>query len=105
MNMQNEVWIITLTGMGLVALAFVWVIAQSGRTPAPEPGPGKTSSLRRWWLLTLVVAGVGVAWATLRPYPIANQRVASQNAQIVNAIGRQWSWQISPTTVKAGIPV
>lgn len=105
MNMLDEVWIITLIGIGLVALVFVWVIAQSVRTPAQEEGQKTANSIRRWWFLLLVVAGVGIAYATLDPYPIANQRVESQAAQIVNAIGRQWSWQISPTTVKAGIPV
>ena len=104
MNMQDEVWIITLIGMGLVALAFVWVIAQSVRTAAPEDGQKTANAVQRWWFLLLVVAGVGIAYATLEPYPIANQRVESQ-AQIVNAIGRQWSWQISPSRVRVGIPV
>jgi cytochrome c oxidase subunit 2 len=105
MNMQNEVWTITLCGTGLVALAFAWVIAQSGKAPAAQNVPHAVESIRRWWLLILIAAGVGIAYATLKPYPIANQQTDLPNAQIVNAIGRQWSWQISPTRVEAGIPV
>lgn len=105
MNMQNEVWTITLCGIGLVAAVFVWAIAQSIRPAAAQSGRNTVETVRRWWLLILVVAGVGIAYATLKPYPIANQQTDSPSAQIVSAIGRQWSWQISPTRVKAGIPV
>jgi cytochrome c oxidase subunit 2 len=105
MIMQNEVWIITLCGIGLVTLVFVWVIGQSGKAPAPEQLQQTSNAIRRWWFLLLVVAGIGIAYATLRPYPIANQRSNAAAAQIVDAVGRQWSWQISPTRVKAGIPV
>ncbi|HEY8011582.1 MAG TPA: cytochrome oxidase [Rudaea sp.] len=105
MNMQDEVWIITLIGVGLVALAFVWVIVQSARPPGPQQVHEKAHALRRWWFLALVVLGIGIACATLRPFPIADQQTNAQSAQIVDAIGRQWSWQLSRTRVDAGIPV
>jgi len=102
---QDEVWLISLVGMGLVTLAFVWVIVQSTKAPASEQRQKTAGKIQRWWFLVLVVAGVGIAYATLRPYPIANQRADSRTAQIVDVVGRQWSWQITPAQVKAGAPV
>lgn len=105
MVMQDVVWLITLCGIGLVSLVFVWVIWQSGKTPAPEQLHETSNTIQRWWFLLLVVASAGVAYATLLPYPIANQRANAPTAQIVNVVGRQWSWEISPTQAKAGAPV
>ncbi|MGH8462242.1 MAG: cytochrome oxidase [Stenotrophobium sp.] len=103
--MQNEVWVITLAGIGLVTLAFVWVIVQSTKAPASDQRQKTADSIRRWWFLALVVAGIGIAYATLKPFPIANQSANSQNAQIVNVVGHQWYWELSPAEVKADIPV
>jgi hypothetical protein len=36
MTVQNEVWSITLAGIGLVALAFIVVIAKSGQVADPS---------------------------------------------------------------------
>ncbi|HWU68816.1 MAG TPA: hypothetical protein VN046_08060 [Stenotrophobium sp.] len=107
MNIQDEVWSITLIGVGVVALVFVWVISQSGKSPASERQQTTASSIRRWWFLVLVVAGIGIAYATLKPFPIANQSANLQGAQIVAVVGHQWYWELSPspTQVKAGIPV
>jgi len=102
---QDEVWLISLVGIGLVALAFISVIGQSGKTADAARVTRSAYVIRRWWFLVLVFAGVGIAYATLKPYPIASQRADSQTAQIVDVVGRQWSWQISPAQVKAGIPV
>lgn len=103
--MQNEAWTVMLIGVGLVALVFVWVIVQSGKTPASKYRQRTADSIRRWWFLVLVVAGIGLAYATLKPYPIAGQRADVPAAQIVEVVGHQWYWELSPTQVKAGVPV
>lgn len=107
MIVQEKVWIITLLGVGLVALTFLFVIVQAGKSPASDPAPEKAHVhvLQRWWFLALVVLGVAIAFSTLRPFPIASQQAQSPIAQIVNAIGHQWAWELSRSTVTAGIPV
>ena len=102
---QDEVWLMTLAGVGLVALAFIFVIAQSGR-PAESGQVQKSAyAIRRWWFAALVLLGLLVASLSLRPFPIADQRAPSRSAQIVDAVGSQWSWQLSKSQVKAGAPV
>jgi hypothetical protein len=54
-TVQNEVWLTTLAGMGLVALAFIYVIAKSGkpadarqvRLPRFTAGSGRRHRARR----------------------------------------------------------
>ncbi|HXT48597.1 MAG TPA: hypothetical protein VN717_08130 [Gemmatimonadaceae bacterium] len=105
MIIQDKVWIITLVGVGLVALTFLLVIVQAGKPPAVEPAPAKAYVLQRWWLLLLVAFGVVITAATLRPFPIPRQQSQSLTAQIVRATGHQWSWELSQTHVTAGTPV
>ena len=105
MVIQDEVWLLTLTGISVVALAFIYVIAQAGKPADPAQVQKRAHAIRRWWFLALVLLGVGVAYATLSPFPIADQRVQAPAAQIVNVIGRQWNWELSQSQVRAGTPV
>lgn len=96
---------LTLAGIGLVALAFIYVVVNSGK-PADSAQVHKSAyAIRRWWFLALVLVGAGVAYATLKPFPIGDQSAQSQTAQIVDAVGRQWSWELKPDRVTAGTPV
>lgn len=105
MTVQNEVWLATLAGMGLVALVFVYVIANAGK-PGDSDQVQKTAyAIRGWWFLALVLLGTGVTWASLKQFPIADQQAQSQAAQTVDAVGRQWSWQLSQNRFTAGVPV
>ncbi len=105
MSIYNEIWLATLVGIGFVALSFLYVIAKSGKPADSTQIHKKAYAIRRWWFLALLLLGVGVTWATLEPFPIPNQHVQSQAAQTVNAIGRQWSWELSQSQFTAGIPV
>ncbi|MEO6986048.1 MAG: hypothetical protein ABI155_11960 [Paralcaligenes sp.] len=102
---QSQVWFLTLTGVGLVSLVFIWVILQAGKPADSAQVQEAAHHIRRWWFLALVLLGVGVAYATLKPFPIADQNASSTTAQIVDVVGRQWSWTLSQSQVKAGIPV
>ena len=95
MTVQNEVWLITLAGMGLVALAFIYVIAKSRKPADSSRVQKKAYAIRRWWFLALVLTGIGVTWASLKQFPIPDQHAQSNAAQIVDAVGRQWSWELS----------
>ncbi|WP_077514136.1 cytochrome oxidase [Rhodanobacter sp. B05] len=108
MILQNVVWTISLVGMGLVALGFVYVIRQAGK-PADDAATRKAAHtsnlLRRWLFGSLLVIFVGGTYATLHRFPIAPQHTPLDIHQVVDVVGQQWSWQITPDTVHAGSPV
>ena len=106
MTMQNDAWAISLAGIGLVTLLFIFVIAQAGKA-APDPTgiPKKAYALRRPFFWALIILGIGVAYGTLRTFPIPNQQGALHPAQIVTVVAHQWSWEISPGPIQAGVPI
>ncbi|MGH8455356.1 MAG: cytochrome oxidase [Stenotrophobium sp.] len=91
--------------MGIVTLVFIYVIVQSVKSADAAHVQKKSNAIRRWWFLALVGLGIGVAYGTLKPFPISNQHTQSQTAQIVNVVGHQWYWELSRTQVEAGVPV
>lgn len=105
MDIQDVVWTIALVGMGLVALGFVHVIIQAGK-PADDAGTRKSAhtahALQAWLFVILFVGFVAGSWATLRHFPIPPQHGTLDAQQVVEVVGRQWSWQIQPDTVTAG---
>ncbi|MEO8803523.1 MAG: cytochrome oxidase [Rudaea sp.] len=108
MIFQNVVWAIALVGMGLVALGFIYVISQAGK-PADDAATAKatrtSNTLRRWLFGALLIVFMGGSYATLHHFPIPPQHSPLDVKQVVNVVGRQWSWQIDPATVLAGSPV
>jgi cytochrome c oxidase subunit 2 len=108
MILQNVIWTIALVGMGLVALGFIHVIHQAGK-PADDAATRKAAHtsnvLQRWLFGAMLVAFVGVTYATLHRFPIAPQHSPLDVQQVVDVVGQQWSWQIAPKTVRAGSPV
>lgn len=61
--------------------------------------------LQGWLFAVLLVGFVIGSWATLSRFPIPPQQGALDAKQIVDVVGRQWSWQITPSTLRAGSPV
>lgn len=106
MSFQDEIWLTTLVGIAAVTLGFLYVIGRSG-PPAPEPTAvqARAYALRRWLFLALIVLGVVVTGATLWTFPIAPQHASSQPPQVIQVVGHQWAWQVSPGPIKAGVPV
>ncbi len=102
---QEKIWILTLAGIGLVALAFIFVIVNAGKPADSAQVQKRAYAIRRWWFVALVLLGVGVAYASLKPFPIGDQQAQSKTAQIVAAVGRQWSWELSQSQVEVGTPV
>jgi cytochrome c oxidase subunit 2 len=105
MTAQDEVALISLAGIALVAFAFLYVALHAGERGEAERLGQRAYALRRWWFAALVLTGVGVTWASLAQYPIADQHAATSAPQVVNAVGRQWSWELTPQRVRAGVPV
>jgi cytochrome c oxidase subunit II len=105
MNKQDEVWLITLIGIALVALVFVYVISSSGGSADAKQVQTRAYAIRRWWFVALLLLGIGVTYASLRPFPVPDQHAQLQGAQIVDVVGHQWFWQLSRYQVTAGTPV
>ena len=108
MILQNVVWTIALIGMGLVTVGFIHVIRQAGK-PADDAATRKAAHtshiLRRWLFGALLIIFVGVTYGTLHSFPIAPQHSPLDIHQVVDVVGRQWAWQINPSTVQVGSPV
>lgn len=108
MILQNAVWIILLVGVALVALGFLLVVMQA-RKPADDAVSRKVGKLapriQAWLFGIMLLAFVVGSWATLHRFPIPPQHVPLDASQVVDAVGRMWSWQITPATVHAGSPV
>lgn len=106
MTPQDRIWAISLAGLALVALAFLFVVSRAGK-PAPDVARMQTRAYawRGWLFVALLVLGVGVTYATLATFPIPNQRDAALAPQVVHAVGHQWRWELSATRLQAGVPV
>lgn len=105
MTLQDVVWTIALVGMGIIALLFIYIVAQAGK-PAPEAAAKKPGISVRTSVFSLLLLGfLGGSWATLHRFPIPPQHDGIAATQVVEAVGRMWFWQITPATVQAGSPV
>jgi len=105
MSFQDQIWLTTLVGIAGVALAFLYVISRSGRQAEPAAVQTRAYALRRWLFGGLIVLGIIVTGASLRPFPIAPQHGAGTSPQVVQVVGHQWAWQIDPGPIRAGTPV
>lgn len=108
MILQDVVWTIWLVGAALIALGFIFVIVQAGKPADDDETPKVTHTshvLQAWLFVVLFVGFVVGSWATLRNFPIPPQSGTLDAQQVVQVVGRQWSWQITPDTVKAGSAV
>lgn len=95
---QNVVWVIALVGMGIVALGFLYVILQVGRPADADAVRGIHQRSGRWRLVLFVLLLIGFfagSYATLHRFPIPPQSGPLAAKQVVNVVGRQWSWQIN----------
>ncbi len=106
MVLQNVAWTIWLVGAALIALGFIFVIRGVRRPPADDAAAQKTARtahvLQAWLFAILFIGFVIGSWATLAEFPIPPQSGDLNADQVVNVVGRQWSWQIKPDTVKTG---
>lgn len=100
--MQAYVLAVSLLSMMVVAAVFWWVVRHSA-ADAQSQSNGHVERYRTGLFWALVVLGVVVGVATLRPWPY--DASASEDAVVVTASGSQWSWEIAPQQVPVGRPV
>jgi len=100
--MQPYVLLISLLLMLVVAAIFWWVVRHSAANARLRPS-GQVEGYRSGLFWGLVVVGIVVAVATLRPWPY--DVGAADDAVTVMATGSQWSWEIVPSEVPVGRPI
>lgn len=109
MTPQFSVWIISLVFIGLVAIVFLYAITRGGR-PSGKAAPADAGS-RGWELFRLgsfsamVIALVFVTFFTLVRFPTPSQQGSLGASEVIQVVGRQWSWALSKDTVTAGQPI
>ncbi|KAB2900009.1 MAG: cytochrome oxidase [Dokdonella sp.] len=98
MIFQDLVWTIAASGIALVALVFLYIVANAGRAIDPAAlgtSQRRIAGLRRGLFWVLVLVFVGASYASLHRFPIPPQHAPLDAAQVVDVQARQWSWQLS----------
>lgn len=102
--MQGIAWFVTLAVVLVIAAVFVRVVLLSRERQDYAQVQSSAYGVRALVFWLLIVAGIGVAWLTLRDLPnLAHARTDSP--QIVNAVGYQWYWEFDRESVTSGQPV
>lgn len=108
MMIQEKVWLISVTLMGLLAAAFIFVRARSHERQVDyAPLQKRAYRLRTvfFWILVFTLGPVMLYTLVDLPYdPVAAER-SGGTVQVVDAVGYQWRWDLSRTEFKVGDPV
>ena len=101
--MQSNMFIIATLLIGLVALIFVRIVAQSGTEASKQSGGLNIEGRRLALFWSLVVFGFVLTYTTLRPWP--HDATTTEGSVAVTETGSQWSWEISKKELPAGTPI
>lgn len=102
--MQGLAWLVTMAVVLAIAAVFVRVVLLSRHRRDYAQVQGSAYGVRAALFWVLILAGIGIAWTTLRELPQA-AHARTEGAQIVNATGYQWYWELDADSVTAGAPV
>ena len=105
--MQQTVWLISLSLMAVITAVFVYVAVNSSKTvPDIDAVQARALGFRAKLFWVLLVAGVVIYIATTQVLPYATTRgEVTAGAVEIDAVGRQWFWQLSQSEVAAGTTV
>ncbi len=99
--MQPYILTISLLLIAAVAAAFFMVVRTSVQTDGGEGARAGAEKIRSGLFWFLIVLGVVVTFASLRPWPHST----SAEATVLNVTGSMWSWEIDKKVVPAGTPI
>jgi len=102
--MQEIAWSVTLWLVLVLAAAFIYVVMKSGDKAEAAVVQGAAGKIRSVLFWVLLVAGVPVTMVTLADLPYAAATTEGES-QVVDAVGSQWSWALSQSSVVSGRPV
>lgn len=99
---QTLAWAISLPLVVLVALLFAYVALRARKTGDSTVDGGQKISIGAWGFWGLVVVLTAVLFYSSRFMPYAAPAGFSRTPQIVDVVGHQWSWSLSPSAVHVG---
>ncbi len=104
---QETVWLVSLSLMAVVAAAFIYVTVNSSKTiPEYEEAQARALSFRAKLFWLMLAAGVIIFIATTQVLPYAATRgEVVVGAVEIDAVGKQWFWELSQNEVEAGTTV
>ncbi|HUW25283.1 MAG TPA: cytochrome C oxidase subunit II [Gallionella sp.] len=108
MSQQQIAWQLSLILMSLVVLAFAFVaINSNARQDDYTPLQKRAYRIRSWLFWGLAVVFGSAMFYTLKdlPYGAEHDRSDASAAQIVEAKGYQWHWELSRDHIEVGQPV
>jgi cytochrome c oxidase subunit 2 len=102
---QDIAWYVTVVLVIVVALGFIFVARRASDGSGYEPIQSKSALTRTvvFWALVLVSAAAIVA--SLAHLPYAAYARGAGAAEVIQASGHQWRWELSKNQVVAGKPV
>ncbi len=106
--MQSIAWQLSLVLMALVAFGFAFVAIRSGRREddyAPLQKRAYRLRTRLFWIVVLAFGPAMIYTLFELPYGASRASPGSGPAQVVEATGHQWRWELSRDRVAAGQPV
>src|SRR5574340_442211 len=109
MLLQDTVWQISVSAMGLLLLIFAYVFINSGvREGDYGPLVKKAYGLRtRFFFVLVLVLGPAMIYNLFGlPYGAARANAGASGAvQVVDAVGHQWRWELSRDQLAVNQPV
>lgn len=102
--MQEIALFVTLAVVAVIAAVFVRVALLSRQREDYMRVQGSAYGFRALLFWVLIIAGIGIAWLTLRELPYS-AHARTDAPQIINATGYQWYWEFDRYEVIAGQPV
>lgn len=102
MTVQTESLLFSFAAILLLAAVFARLRLQHGSGEDYGPVQGRAYRIRAVFFWILILVGLPISVWLLRAMPYAE---AAAGAQIVNATGEQWYWDLDREEVEAGVPV
>lgn len=106
MELDNLPWIITLSGLGLIAVTFIIVALKSQQRIEDYPSVTRSAyKIRAIFFSVFLISGVAIAGLTLGDLPYGAHEELNKEAVMVNVMGHQWRWDIDRTELPVNTPV
>lgn len=102
MTVQTQSLLFSFAAILVLAVVFLRVRLQRGDGENYGPVQGRAYRIRAVFFWVLILVGLPISLWLLRAMPYAS---AAAGAQVVNATGAQWYWDLDREEVEAGKPV
>lgn len=99
---QHIAWFVSISLIAILAIVFIYVIANSRRDGNSVEVAASTGRWRGRLLWGVTLVCIPVVAYSLTGLPYARQAIVNMQSIEVQAIGHQWYWDLSQTKFPAG---